>query len=220
MDIVEWGNKWLKEKRDKQYRHNYCKLTEEAIAWLNGELLGDGYMSSQFSVSARFRYSSKYLEYIEYVVKMLGSFGIEQSGRTHERITKWGHGYACQSRRYVDLYPLKKSWYPEPACKKVVPRNITLTPITCRQWYIGDGCLHHGHKGRPSITLYTNAFSTQDVKWLIKQLWKIGVLATKRSSNNTIGISTHSTKDFLSYIGECPVECYKYKWSYEKKQRI
>ena len=33
MDIIEWGNKWLKEK-DK---HNYCELTKESIAWLNGE---------------------------------------------------------------------------------------------------------------------------------------------------------------------------------------
>ncbi|GAJ16965.1 unnamed protein product, partial [marine sediment metagenome] len=33
-----------------------------------------------------------------------------------------------------------------------------------------------------------------------------------RESDNKIHISTKSTKDFLNYIGPCPVKCYEYKW--------
>jgi len=33
-------------------------------------------------------------------------------------------------------------------------------------------------------------------------------------ASNEIGISAYSTKSLLNYIGECPVECYKYKFEY------
>ena len=95
-----------------------------------------------------------------------------------------------------------------------MPRDIKLTPLVCRQWYIGDGCLKHPKNGRPYIELSTCGFSISDVSWLVGELNKLGIKTTRCNSNNIIEISTHSTRAFLNYIGECPVECYKYKWNY------
>jgi len=193
---------------------NHCNLSKEAIEWINGELLGDGCLQSLSLYSARFQYSSKYLEYIEYVRNKLKSFGIEQSGKIHKSYHKDMDCYSYKycSLSYVELLPVYKQWYPKG--KKIVPKDIELTPLTCRQWFIGDGSLLHREKRRPHIVLSTCGFLISDVEWLIKQLDNLGFKVTRRPSKNIIYLSSYSTKEFLNYIGECLVKCYQYKWAY------
>lgn len=193
---------------------NHCNLVQKAVDWIYGELLGDGCLQSHSPFSANFQYGSKHLEYIKYVSKTLQSFGIEQSGKIREKYDKKWNSYAYQyaSLSYVELLPIRKQWYPEG--KKIVPKDIELTPLTCRQWVIGDGSLKHEKKRRPHIILATYGFVIEDVKWLVGQLIKLGFKATRQPNNNSIRISQYSTKDFLDYIGKCPVECYQYKWAY------
>ena len=191
---------------------NHCNLSFEAVEWINGELLGDGSLESPHLTSANFSHTSKHLEYAEYVSTTLASFGVQQSGNLRERYTEGiaGHIYRYRSLAYVELLPHRMLWYPEG--KKVVPRQIRLTSLTCRQWYIGDGYLQQGKAGR-GIVLSTQGFPENDVEWLVTQLIKLGFSAARQPSINTIRIHTHSVKDFLEYIGKCPVECYKYKWA-------
>lgn len=195
-------------------RANHCNLSQKAIEWFNGELLGDGNLSSRSPYSARFAYTSKYIEYAEYVRDTLESFGIEQSGiirrKYHKDLDCYTYHY--RSLSYVELLPIRKKWYPNG--KKIIPRDLELTPLTLRQEYIGDGLLYHAHNGRPNISLYTCGFNISDVEWLIKQLIELEFKATRRPSDNSICISAYSAKDFLNYIGECPVKCYQYKWNY------
>lgn len=193
---------------------NHCNLSQEATEWLNGELLGDGNLYSQSKYSSSFQYSSKYLEYCEYVKNTLKNFGVEQSSKMFKHYSKRykSYNYRYRSRFYVELLPLRKKWYPE--SKKIVPRDIVLKPLTVRQWYIGDGNMSHPKKSRPCIILATCGFDISDVEWLVKQLVKLGFKAKRRPYQNLISISTRSVKDFLNYIGKCPTECYKYKFRY------
>lgn len=197
---------------------NRCNLSLGAIEWIQGELLGDGNLNSKSPYSAQFAYASKYLEYIEYVRDTLELFGIEQMGkictRHHIDRNMNCYTYSYRSRRYEELLPIHKRWYPEG--KKIVPRDLKLVPLILRQFYIGDGCLTHSKRGgrRPCIYLATCGFPIPDVQWLVEELIKLGFRATRRTAQNTIGISVYSTKDFLEYIGDCPVECYQYKWNY------
>lgn len=196
---------------------NYCNLTKEAFEWLNGELLGDASLNSRSPFSARLSYTSKYLEYCEYVSNTLALYGIEQTGNINKRTINDKrckgefYSYTYTSLRYEELYPLYKRWYPEG--KKIVPKNIKLIPLTIRQWYIGDGCLIHTKKGNPYITLATNAFIISDVEWLKEQLIKIGFKVIRQPSN-ILRISSYSIMNFLNYIGKCPVRCYQYKFDY------
>ena len=196
---------------------NHCNLLKEAIEWINGELLGDGCLHSYSTCSAQFRYSSKYLEYIKYVSDILKSFGIKQAGRIYKNYHKKRDycGYRYNSCSYCELLFIHKKWYPKD--KKIIPKDIKLTPLTCRQWYIGDGTISHRYNRRPFIKLYTNGLTIDNVKWLVRGLNNIGFKATRQSIHNEIHISSYSTKDFLNYIGKCPVDCYKYKFSYERK---
>ena len=202
---------------------NHCNLSQEAKEWIDGELLGDGCLWSQNFYSAYFIYDSKYLEYTQYILDTLKSFGIEQSGKINERKDKkWGnYSYRYCSYSYVELSPIRKRWYPKG--KKIVPKDLELTPLTCRQWYIGDGCLEHDKrtkKGGFYIILCTNGFPVSDVRWLISELKRLNLKATRLPSNNSILVSTRSTQNFLNYIGKCPVKCYQYKWNNEQEAQI
>ena len=195
---------------------NHCNLSQEAIEWLNGELLADGCLSSRSIHSANFAYASKYPEYIKYISNVLDSFGIKQMGKINKQYYKDSDcfTYHYASLAYEELIKLKEKWYSNR--HKIVPKNIELVSLTCRQWYIGDGSLTH-QKGRmPHIRLATNGLFVEDTERLVIQLNELGFKATRRNHGNRIGISAFSTKDFLDYIGKCPVECYQYKWDYEK----
>jgi len=201
-------------KANHSRQANHCILSKRAIEWINGELLGDGHLRSLSNYSAKFTYSSKYEEYIRYISNTLKSFGIKQSGKIYKRYHKnmdcYDYQYASLS--YIELLSIHKQWYPNG--KKIIPRNIKLTPETLRQHYIGDGSLIHKKKGKDSIILYTYGFLAFHVKWLVNELIKLGFKA-KRWGNNVIYISVYSTKEFLQYIGKCPVSCYQYKFNYK-----
>ena len=197
---------------------NHCNLTNESRQLIDGELLGDGCLFSRNAYSANFKYGSKYEEYINYISNALKSFGIKQVGHIHKVIHPKMNNcivYHYNSCCYPELLPIRKHWYPNG--KKIVPKDIKLTPLVCRQWYIGDGCLHKRYyrKGNPYIIFATCGFPIENVEFLANKLNKLGFKTTRQLSNNTIGISSHSVKDFLNYIGPSPVECYSYKWNYE-----
>ena len=193
---------------------NHVQLSPEAIEFIEGELLGDGYLQTHSKWSARLGYKSKYNEYIDWLSKTLASFGIKQSGGI-----AMGHpfgrytSYSYTSLSYEELKPMQERWYPQG--KKVVPPDLILTPLVLRQWHIGDGCLIVPRRKRPYINLATCGFSTEDVMRLVAALRKLNFNATRKSSNNTITISTYSASDFLDWIGPCPPDIqgiYGYKW--------
>ena len=194
---------------------NHCKLSYKAKQWISGELLSDGCLHSYSKYSAHFVYGSKYKEYIQYISDTLKSFGIKQTGKIYKRYHKEYNCYTYQygSLSYKELLPIRNLWYPNR--KKIIPRDLKLTPIILLHEMIGDGSLKHPKKGKPYIILATCGFPIKDVKWLVEKLNKLGFISTRQPSNNTIYISTYSTKDFLKYIGnKSPIKCYDYKFNY------
>ena len=196
-------------------QRNHCQLSQKAREFIDGELLGDANLQSHSPYSAIFAYSSKHPEYIKYISNTLSSFGIEGSKIRKQKDKKLGNVYySFSSLSYEELLPIYKHWYLNG--KKKIPRDLKLTPIVLRQHHIGDGSLEHQKpgNGRPRIKLATCGFSIPDVNWLVQELIKLGFKATRQPTRNIIAISAHSTKDFLDYIGDCPVKCYRYKFSY------
>lgn len=194
------------------WQANHFDITNEFREWIDGELLGDGCLNSRSKYSARVKYSSKYLEYIDYIAESLKHFGIEQSGYIRKREPNPGaYSYHYTSKSYNELKDFHTRWYPNG--KKIVPKDLKLTPVTLRQWYVGDGSLFANQNGIKSIRLYSCGFTDAEVYFLTKLLKGLNIIATK-CANNCINISTKSVKGFLDYIGKCPVYCYQYKWEY------
>lgn len=212
-------------------RSNHVILTGKALEFLIGELLGDGHLDSLGKFSACFMRGSSRKNYLEWVSRQLALFGIGQSGKILKQILKFPgreKDYICfhySSKRYVELKPLHSKWYRKARKDekgntsrqrrwvKVVPRNLELTPLTCLMWYLGDGCVNSR-----SVNLNTLGFSVLEVDFLRDLLGKLG-FETTRFKSKIIHILTKSAKDFLNYIGECPVKCYKYKWQLGHKNK-
>lgn len=190
---------------------NHVELTDYAMQWIEGELLGDGCIYPTSEYSALFQYASKHSEYIKYLCNSLESMGIKQSGKIYDYTSIRGC-YHYHSKSYIELMDIRNRWYNNRI--KIIPVDIRLTPTVVKQWYIGDGCLINRKHKSPRITLSTNGFSIRDVTILVAKLKEIGIQSARWNKSNVIGISALSTKSFLDYIGECPVECYKYKWDY------
>jgi hypothetical protein len=228
----------IKSRLNSEAQHllkiNHVALIPKAIEFIDGELLGDGNLHSCSQWSALYQHSSKYKKYIEWLSNQLEQYGIKQTGEIYKRYHKeciynghyysahWSYFYASLS--YTELLPLRQKWYrlynPEtdpPNWRhkyiKIVPRDIELTPLRCRQWYIGDGDLNHSINkiSNDYIKLSTQGFPIADIEFLVYKLNKLG-FQCHRTKNNTIRISSYSVSNFLTYIGPCPIDCYKYKW--------
>jgi len=201
-------------------REKHVSLSEEAIQFLVGELLGDGHLHSDNERSARFQSGSKHLGYIQWLDKTFRGFGLYRSGKIQKTRTVWKSGaisvvHHYASLRYPELLSLHKMFYDNG--RKIVPLDVDLKPLVVRQWYIGDGYLLHRPGGRRrKILLSTQGFSVDDVELLVRKIHNLGFKASRQKSNNVIGISDSSTNSFLSYIGCCPNEIqpfYGYKWA-------
>jgi len=193
---------------------NHCNLSKKLIEWISGELLGDGCLNPSSIWSARFGYTSKYREYIQYISDTLKSFGIKQVGNIRKYYHKEMNCYTYHyySLSYAELLTIYKKWYLNG--KKNIPNDLELTPLILRQHFIGDGSIRHRKNRRPHIILATCGFPISNVEQLKEKINKLGFKTKRWISNNAIGISTYSTKDFLNYIGKCPVKCYQYKFIY------
>lgn len=194
---------------------NFLDFSDKLSDLLEGELLGDGFIGMNSSRSARYAHSSKHEEYLIWLSKTFASLGLEQIGKINERWHKKSKtfSYHYTSKSYPELVPLRKCWYPDG--KKIVPKDLVLTPIMARQWYIGDGRLGDSAKKRPQISFSTCDFDKASINHLLKELGAKGFKVSHWPSSNKIGLSVYSVKDFLDYIGPCPKEiqnCYGYKW--------
>lgn len=191
---------------------------------ITGHLLGDGSLNSSISFSIRNIQK-------EYIVE-LQSFFNSMTGRNNKIITipsyvttinntltKCKESYVCTFTCAEIFRPLKKQWYY--GGKKIVPKNINLTPIICNRWYCDDGNLYiQKTKGIARITIYTDSFNTTDVDFLIYLLSKCAhVSATKKrrkqrkTDQYVIIISGENVIKFLEYIGPPPVLSFEYKWN-------
>ncbi|KKK81369.1 hypothetical protein LCGC14_2814130, partial [marine sediment metagenome] len=109
---------------------------------------------------------------------------------------------------HPDFKKQRTRWYPQG--KKIVPKDVLLSPESVLIWYLGDGSVK-----KYSVTLHTNGFTQECVRFLIKRLSLIGIPSKMILHNQQpeIFISSSGSKLFFDYIGwESPVRCYDYKF--------
>jgi len=198
---------------------NYLDLSSDLSNLLKGELLGDGCITMHGSRSALYEHSSKYREYLIWLSETFADLGIEQAGRIRRyRDKKYDtFSYKYTSRSYPELVSIRQRFYPEG--KKIVPQDLILTPIMARQWYIGDGSLRNRERGRSNISFSTDDFDRASIDYLLKELRDKGFKVSYQRADNRIGMSVESVKDFLDWIGPCPINCYSYKWDYRDNRK-
>lgn len=185
------------------------------MSLLDGLLLGDGNLELRKinrEKNATYRQACKYSDYLQFVKKELVRSGLTFTPRLimrlQEKIRK-SKSYTLKSHASVILTPQYYRWYKNGV--KIVPRDVVLDKETLLHWYLGDGSLDYYREKVVKITMSTNSFSEFDITFLQNKLTELGVRNCR--SGKRIQISKSSIENFLGMIGECPVECYKYKWA-------
>ena len=213
-----WFGQYGLPQRKSFAEQNHVLLSEKAVEFLDGTMLGDSSIEI-FGSSGRVKRPCKYKEYMQWYSEQLDSFGIEQAGKILRKKNNGGYGenvvaYRYSSRKYAELKEYANRFYVDGVIK-TVPGDIRITPLSLMLWYIDDGTLAP-FSTSSQILLCTDAFPQEDVMFLIDKLQALDFSAKYYKSRNRIRINTSSVQDFLDYIGE-PTgiikECYGYKWN-------
>lgn len=189
------------------------RFTSEELEVINGCLLGDGSL-----------YQRKYTSSLSYrckhksICKSLSS-SLPRLYRTEprrcsyvdKRTNKEYVSYQIDSISNFHFHELRQKWYPNG--KKIIPRDLVLTPETCYWWYLGDGS-----SGNNSLVICTNGFAVSDVEFLLSifpvkaQLY---IQKNKKTNKEYPMISITSIENrlkFLNFIGRCRHKEYNYRW--------
>ena len=226
---------WRGYSRPKNKKDDTFLLTPKRLEVINGCLLGDGWLSkvnkfSDFSYPS-FCKKNIHLDHIKFVAEKLFD---DPKKATIEKIIeysecngyKWtNEAYNLRTFAYKDLLVLFKEWYPEHNnYKKVVPRNLKLTPTVILHWFLDDGSSYKSKRFKKNgelvndkaiITLCTDCFCLNDQKRLCNQFLKFGIIAKPTPIRNKrwrIIITQSQSQKFFSLIGPCPVPSMAYKW--------
>jgi len=156
--IVRRLKKFDLHYEELKYGSSFTDLQQELIT---GSLLGDGKLErKRFGLGQ----TSSRKEYVEWMNAQLKPFSREIyfdkskgfGGKGSWRFVTGDHSLFKE---------LKDKWCPKN--KKVVPRDIVLSPISFVHWVMQDGS---NHQRKRSYRISTNGFSYSDVRFLIQIL--------------------------------------------------
>lgn len=71
------------------------------------------------------------------------------------------------TKRSLDFTKFRKLWYPDG--KKIIPKDLDISPLSLAIWFCNDGCLIVT-KQSTCIKIATNGFSKSDVEFLQRNL--------------------------------------------------
>jgi hypothetical protein len=189
------------------------RLTNKELEIINGCLLGDGSLYSR-KYTASLSYCCKYknicMSLREHLPRIYSVYPRESSYFDH-RTNKQYTSYRIDSVSNFHLKELRQKWYPNG--KKIIPRDLVLTPEICYWWYLGDGC-----SGNNSISLCTNGFTIEDVEFLINKFpvhCNLYIQKNKKTNKEYPMICITKIENrlkFLKYIGKCRHPEYNHRW--------
>jgi len=196
---------------------------------MEGSLLGDAglkvYNQNSDLSYPHFYKKNKYYDHVCYVAKSL--FPVKWEEIVEDSIHKCNGKeltyFGIRSLCCKDLLPHYRKWYPESSgFKKVVPRDLVLTPGHLLHWFMDDGSSHrrkgYGRRSKQIvIVLCSESFSREDHEFLQDQMSnRFGIRThlqkVKWGSGYRIAISQSQVPLFYDTIGSCPVASLAYKW--------
>jgi hypothetical protein len=196
-----------------------CFLTEDTIEWVDGLMLGDGYINFKKPTfaSSRFRLDSSQKEWTTYGMSLLKDYS-PKSPETYNKIDEKRPNtiWMSQTLMHPDIIMQARRWYSGPNQTKKIPSDVRITPVSTMLWYLGDGSFHYEPNGNMSLLrLASCAFDKKDLNEIIIPKLKIyNINCDADNSKNDIYIHAESIKDFFNFIGwKSPISCYDYKFN-------
>ena len=187
-------------------------ITDSMLEAVDGFLLGDGSIRCRPGArrNANFCWTQKHREMAEYVASFFQAYKPVVSDVTFwdDRYGKKYYSTKSSTCAHPDITAQYKRWYPNRV--KKIPEDVRVTPASVMLWYLGDG----DFSGRV-VRLHTQSFSTEEVKFVAARLsdvFNIKTTTPRSGKGLYIRVATSDTKFFFKQIGECPIECYKYRF--------
>ncbi|MFA5023467.1 MAG: hypothetical protein WC523_00720 [Patescibacteria group bacterium] len=205
------GIKMRTSRENNILRFNNDKpLSYKLLNCINGWLLGDGglhYTGNQ----AYFCFAQKHEEYVDYIIDLFEKEHVH-CRKYHSIDKKFKTDsyrlFTESTTQFAELYNL---WYLDK--KKIVPKNLELSPESITFWIMDDGTLNKSG----AMRLSTNAFSFKDAEYLCKKLDEfVGIYHVcwiqRDRDYPRIYIPRKYYKKLITKIIGCPCNCLMYKW--------
>lgn len=209
-------------------KQNSIEMSDNLYKIIDGELLGDGCVF-RTSIQADFRESFGYnkKEWAEYLILLFKNNNIPIVGNKIYKRNPSGKSknitWSFSTINTIQFSDIHKRWYIENKNFdiykkkifanrkniKIVPTDIQLYKKTLLHWYIGDASVNLGG----GCMIHTEGFNFNAVEFLRFKLLNEFDIKTSHSKKNTIYVPKSERIKLLEIIGDCPVECYKYKWN-------
>ncbi len=223
----------------KTYKSNPAILNE-LRDYIDGLMLSDGNIQVRNDLNGRYRQGCKYKGWLDLISKDLYEYGVN-SKVDYGYLSLYGFSPKCGSviysintsryiefkemydRFYVKWYDIDKypkiRWHKDEGgeyfiWKKIVPKDICLSPVCVANWYIGDGSFtKYKHQNGCRIELATNGFLRDDAIFLSDLLSDVLNIKCNVDKVGRIMIYSESgSMIFLNYIKGYKVDCYSYKF--------
>lgn len=194
-----------------------------------GLLLGDACIDPKGSLhleqcDARLGWVEQVAEHLQIVGASSKTISIPPKTRVIEgRLVRSTAAHVLYTPAYVEMQAQRTRWYPEN--KKIVPRDIKLSPIALAHWFCGDGT----SSDQGDLRICTNGFTEADTQFLVQKLLSdlqitARAVATQRKGQFTIVITQRKEAHrVLQMIEHLIPECCQYKLRHvrpAKKERI
>jgi hypothetical protein len=193
------------------------KLSYEQEQILNGLMLGDGCI-----VYPR-KYGSNYprltitrqLEDKEYLFWQYNVFkefyGTEPKyfKSYHNKAEKFYEGYSSRTKSGEIFKLIRQAWYDNNG-KKIIPKNLKITPLVLLIWFLDDGCIITKSENNLIIKFATDGFSYDDVYFLKTHLndsYQINLNIYKNGNGFILKGSTIAAKMIISIIDPIFILC-------------
>jgi hypothetical protein len=227
---LKWARKFGTQRKTNKYKDLIINLTVRQKDLLIGSMLGDGQLTkvNDGFEACKEKQSSfievhclKQEEYIKWKYNELKCFlpklkEIDNSGFP---------AYELRTIRHPILTDMEKEWYARDDLGryikrngnrlKIVPRNISLSPLSLAVWYLDDGWRP---KRDRQIFISTYGFGFDDCEFLLCQIKNLGISnchVRKRQYKRDypeIVVGASSSLDFLNLIeNQVAVSCFEYK---------
>lgn len=210
-------NKWV------SHQNNFVKLNPsiEFKQIFDGLMLSDGFLQIlKNGWNACFSMKSKHQEFAVFTSELFRAEGF--SGKTSKLYNDTGILYEFKSHVHPWLTEQRKRWYPNGF--KHIPSDLVISPLVLKFEFVGDGSAFKRKNGMYGVHFATECFIKSEVVKLQQELNALGFpfkmykhrngfnLQYYRNTNGQIFDILH----FFDFIGNCPVNCFQYKWQVSK----
>lgn len=152
-------------------------MNSEQIEIFNGLMLGDGHLEKHKNgINACLRITRQITDktYLLHHSKIFEQYScyISEGAVFDKRTNKTYYNCKLKTKVSPELTKLRYKWYPDG--KKIIPKDLELTPLTIATWFADDGhacckpCRHY-------IKFATHGFTYEEVDFLKNQLMIFGL---------------------------------------------